>query len=325
MESLLIGVTIISLLLAVTMTAIAWSLWQADRERSAARAEALEALAFSEVVEPRAIAPLPPRVSARPPAAPSHAETLAPPLTTAGDVPTSDETTDDDWDYALRGTRMDDGDLADHSAGTLGTRAVSDQMFHTERPAGSAGRLWLALAAVALVITAGVVIYRAAHLPEIRAVLSASRGSAATAGAAPVVAGTHALELLSLRHSIGTDGTFTVTGLVQNPIDGDTVGSVEAVLYLFDDEGLYFTGGKAPLDVPDVAPGDESPFTIKVVPSARVSKYRVGFRRGDGQVLAHLDRRGHLPEGTSGDTIDARPALATPAGAIRRAEGAIVR
>jgi hypothetical protein len=309
------------------MTAIAWSLWQAERERSAARAEALEALAFSEIVEPRAIAPLPSPVSARPPAAPSRVQAPAPLTTQDSNVAAFDETTgDDDWDYALRGTRMDDGDLADHSAGTRRPSVVPDQMFHTERPAGSAGRLWLALAAVALVITAGVVTYRAFHSPEIRAVVSASRGAARTNDAAPDTAtGTHALELLSLRHTVGPDGAFTVTGLVQNPVDGDSVGEIDAVLYLFDDQGLYFAGGKAPLEVPDIAPGDESPFTIKVATSSGVSRYRVGFRRGDGRVLAHVDRRGQLPDGTSGEAIDARPALATPAGAIRRAEGAIVQ
>jgi hypothetical protein len=77
--------------------------------------------------------------------------------------------------------------------------------------------------------------------------------------------------------------------------------------------------------VPDIAPGDESPFTIRIATSSGVSKYRVGFRRSDGRVLAHIDRRGQLPDGTSGEAVDARPALATPAGAIRRAEGAIVR
>jgi hypothetical protein len=326
MESLLIGVTVISLLLAVTMTAIAWSLWQAERERSAARAEALEALAFSEVVEPRAIAPLPSRIPSRPAATP-RAQTPAP-LATADNIVPFDETSgDDDWDYALRGTRMDDGDLADHSAGTRRTPAGPDQMFHTERATGVGGRLWLALAAVTLVVTAGVVSYRAFHSPEIRAVVSASRGPAARTPdtAADNVAGTHALELLSLRYSISPDGAFTVTGLVQNPVDGDTMGEVDAVLYLFDDQGLYFAGGKAPLEVPDIAPGDESPFTIKVAATSGVSRYRVGFRRADGRVLAHIDRRGQLPDGTSGDAIDARPALATPAGAIRRAEGAIVR
>jgi len=56
MEALLVGVTIVSLLLAITMSAVAWTLWQADRQRTAARADALEALAFSDSGEERSIA-----------------------------------------------------------------------------------------------------------------------------------------------------------------------------------------------------------------------------------------------------------------------------
>ena len=47
MESLLIAVTVISLGLAVTMSVVAWTLLKAERQRAAARIEALEALAFS--------------------------------------------------------------------------------------------------------------------------------------------------------------------------------------------------------------------------------------------------------------------------------------
>ena len=47
MESLLIAVTVISLVLAVTMSVVAWTLLKAERQRAAARIEALEALAFS--------------------------------------------------------------------------------------------------------------------------------------------------------------------------------------------------------------------------------------------------------------------------------------
>src|SRR5262245_60625286 len=47
MEALLVAVTVISLGLAVTMSVVAWTLLKAERQRSAARIEALEALAFS--------------------------------------------------------------------------------------------------------------------------------------------------------------------------------------------------------------------------------------------------------------------------------------
>jgi hypothetical protein len=48
METLLVGVTLVSLALAAAMAAVAWKLLHAERERSAARADALHALAFDE-------------------------------------------------------------------------------------------------------------------------------------------------------------------------------------------------------------------------------------------------------------------------------------
>jgi hypothetical protein len=51
MESLLIVVTAVSLVLAATMSVLAWALIRADRERAAARIEALEALAFEKPAE----------------------------------------------------------------------------------------------------------------------------------------------------------------------------------------------------------------------------------------------------------------------------------
>ena len=45
MEFLLIGVTVVSLGLAIVMSVVAWKLLRTERQRSAARVEALDALA----------------------------------------------------------------------------------------------------------------------------------------------------------------------------------------------------------------------------------------------------------------------------------------
>jgi hypothetical protein len=322
MDSLLVGVTIVSLLLAFVMSAVAWTLWQNDRQRSAARAEALEALAFSDHQSERAIAPAP-RAAAPTRAVPVPAAPSVAPVASLA-VMDDREPGIDDWDYALGDTRIDGPDDTPAEDGrSVRARAGTDEMFHAAPGLGAAGRLWLALAAVALVITAGVVAYRALHSPEIVAAVAASRSAA---GAEVVAAGARPLELLSLRHAIGPDGTFTVTGLVQNPIDGESLDAIEAVVYLFDNDGRYFASGKAPLEVPGVEPGDESPFTITVpAVTVGVSRYRVGFRHADGKVLAHVDRRGQLPRGTSGDALDVQPALVTPAGAVGRARGVFDR
>ena len=101
-----------------------------------------------------------------------------------------------------------------------------------------------------------------------------------------------ALGLLSLRHA-QEDQNFVVTGLVQNPRGGGQLVRVEATVLLFDNRGTMLTSGRAPIDFTTLGAGDESPFLIRVPVSGTVARYRVGFRRADGQVLGHVDRRNH--------------------------------
>jgi hypothetical protein len=108
----------------------------------------------------------------------------------------------------------------------------------------------------------------------------------------PAAAADAALELLSLRHT-QEEQDFVVTGLVQNPRGGTQLVRVEATVLLFDSRGTMLTSGRAPIDFTTLAAGDESPFLIRVPVSGAVARYRVGFRRADGQVLGHVDRRNH--------------------------------
>jgi hypothetical protein len=109
--------------------------------------------------------------------------------------------------------------------------------------------------------------------------------SAAAATAAPGAP----LELVSLRHQRQGDA-LVVSGLVRNPHAGRVVGKLAAVTFTFDRQGTFLASGRAPLDFPELRPGDESPFTITVPQTAAVSRYRVSFRTDDG-VVAHVDRR----------------------------------
>jgi hypothetical protein len=183
-------------------------------------------------------------------------------------------------------------------------------MFQEQARAGGSARLWLGVAAVALLAAAGGVVASALRSPEIRAAVEASS----------VPDAVRPLELLSLRHSTNAEGAFVVTGLVQNPPSGQELRGIEAVVYLFDADGKYFASGRAALDVPTVLPGDESPFVVTIAQVGNVSRYRVGFRRSDGRVVAHEDRRGELPEGTTGDILAPEP-LATPSGSVRNTFG----
>lgn len=354
MDLVLVIVAAVSLVLAITMSAVAWTLIRNERQRTAARVEALEALAFAEIpdaspnISPNlgttaselhdmpaaqvdvtdAIedAPAPAIRTAVIEAAPASAVTASTATPTAA-TPRESTAAPQQWDFAFRETAEAADDhrhdivhhapLARHASRVLEPVARPDDMFGATPAPGVAGRRWLALAAVALLVAAGVATFSALNSPEVVAAVAASRPSSASDSDRP-------LELLSLRHAVDADGAFTVTGLVQNPLNGKELQKVEAVVYLFDETGQYFASGRSNLDVAAVEPGDESPFVVHIANVTGVSRYRVGFRQGDGKVVAHVDHRGQLPTGTTGDALGDEPELARPAGGMRPMQGALV-
>lgn len=98
------------------------------------------------------------------------------------------------------------------------------------------------------------------------------------------------LELVALSYTQRADA-LTISGVVQNPGAGAPVVQVAAVALVFGPDGAMVATGRAPLDYPRLGPGEESPFVIEVPVRGTVAKYRVGFRRADGSVLGHVDRR----------------------------------
>jgi hypothetical protein len=166
-------------------------------------------------------------------------------------------------------------------------REPDTAMFAATDEPKAPSRRWLALAAVAVVM-AGLI--GTAYVLFKPAPLGAAPAAAPSAPASTERPGPP-IELLSLKHTL--DGaTFSVTGLVQNPIDGAALTHVVAVVYLFDKDGAYFATGRADLEFKGLRPGEESPFTVKIPDTANVGRYRVGFRREDGSVIAHVDKRG---------------------------------
>jgi hypothetical protein len=316
MDLMLVGVTAFSLLLAAGLSLVAWKLLRDGRERSAARVEALEALAFGEAPDEPVLAlaghdlhePAPPPVM------------RVRPIADVRDETERDPTADEQWDLALRETRAARDEplpaLRGHAVvAPLRHAAVHDVMFDAPAQSTGRGKLWLALAAVGLLMIAGVVSLRALNSPEIAGALAASGNASRAARPSE----TPPLQLLSLRHRVTADGAFSVTGLVQNPAEGRTERGLIVVVYVFDGEGEYFASGRATVDLDTFQPGDESPFVVTIPATSGVSRYRVGFRYQDGGVVSHVDRRGPLPGDTSGGTIDlVEPA---PLDRVKRSEG----
>jgi hypothetical protein len=250
----MLGVTSVALALAVGMSIVAMRLLRGERHRSAARVAALESAAFD-------------------------------------DLEFRDPVDDVDEPLARRWiAEADEADEADEEP----IDVTTGPMFAATDEPAAPGRRWFALAGVALVMAGRVGTIYVVFKPATVDAASPSSSVPATGLSASVPASaaqTRPIELLSLKHTV--DGsTFTLVGLVVNPIDAAPLSRVVAVVYLFDKDGAYFASGKASLEFPTMRPGEESPFTITVAHVGRIGKYRVGFRRDDGSVIAHLDKRG---------------------------------
>jgi hypothetical protein len=297
MESVLIGVTVISLGLAITMSIVAWTLLKAERQRAAARIEALEALAFSR--EPERPEP----VAAPKVVAPRRDESAPAELDFAPELP--------DWDAVIRGDSDDgseDRNRLEIPMPARSARAVLPAaMFFTEPASNAGARRLLAVAAIGLLIAAGYATASAMRSPEVVAAVAASTP--------PPSAEPQPLELLSLKHSPDSTGTFTISGFVQNPAGGKDLTNVEVVVYLFDQQDQYFMTGRAALETADLRTGTDSGFAVHVSGVTNVGRYRVGFRQADGTVVAHIDRRGQFPDGSSETVVGTEPVL--PAGSLR--------
>lgn len=323
METFLLIVTITSLAGAAGMSIVAWKLLSDSRSRSAIRVATLQSLAFAASDDDSAVAPVhatpgattaPMRATARFAALDSY-EAEAPEAIEASAAPSpsfvAPIVNHDDpemWDVTI--------DPAPRVAGATSPRtAVDARMFEPCTPVAGAGLRYAALGGLAAIVAA--VAGTAYAVRETHAFTGLSFTQAWTTERARE-SSPQPLELISLRHTVEPGGAFTVTGLVQNPTNGRPVSGAVAVVYLFDAQGRYFATGRVSLDQRILQPGNESPFSITVAAGASVSRYRIGFRREDGAVVSHVDRRSQAPAGTTEEGTGSTP----PDGVARRPRSA---
>jgi hypothetical protein len=261
MDLVMLSVTGAALALAVAMTLVAVRLMRGERDRSAARVAALASSLDDTESDDLTIAPMP---------------------------DADDEFVSEPEDvYEALSFREPAYAPPPRRAANAGP------MFAATDEPKAPGRRWLALGAVAMLMA---VIGSGGYLLLRPATLSATGEPAvpeSESGTATVsrVNQLKPIELLSLKHTVD-NGTFSLVGLVVNPLDGARLPAVSAVVYLFDKDGTYFASGKAPLEFRALGPGEESPFTVHIPNVKSIGRYRVGFRREDGSVIAHLDKRG---------------------------------
>jgi hypothetical protein len=98
------------------------------------------------------------------------------------------------------------------------------------------------------------------------------------------------LELLDLQHARESQ-RLTISGVVRNPAGAAPRSHLVATAIVFGPDGKFLTSSRAPVDLANVGPGQESKFTIAIPLNGEVSRYRIGFRSDDGTVVAHVDKR----------------------------------
>lgn len=278
MDIILLGVTVISLVVALVMSIAAWRVTRDEQHRSAARVAALSVAASAHddfrvnvPVEMRSDEP----IAKAPWSAP---KTMAPPLTPAGELPLNQLRTAAvpvAEPTALRDSFS--GQAVSHASGFLGATEVA-------RETGGRQKL-LAFAAVVLLL---------GFLGSLVWSMSAPRGTSAVA-----VGPNSPLELVSLSHQRQNE-KLAVSGLVRNPVAGTPVERLSAVVFLFDRMGTFVASSRANVDFLKLGAGDESPFVVSIDAPASVARYRVSFRTDDG-VVPHIDRRGAAPTPGEGE------------------------
>jgi hypothetical protein len=111
-------------------------------------------------------------------------------------------------------------------------------------------------------------------------------GSGATSAAGAATP----LELVALEQTRAGEA-LTVHGVVRNPQSGAMIDRLSVTVAFFDKNGQQLASVRAPLDYRSLAPGDESPFQVTTSVPTGVTRYRVSFRRDEGTIVPHVDRR----------------------------------
>lgn len=266
MDTLLLGITIVSLIVALVMSVTAWRVMRDDKRRSAARIAALAAASVDSTEYAEAVDAVPLRTSARP-------VVVETPLQKA---PWSPATITETPVVETPVARVPEP-VAVHASGFLGAQQL-------EQEGGSRQKSLAFAAAMLFVVLSGGLVW----------MMSGPEGTTAVA-----VGPNAPLELVSLSHA-RQNQKLAVSGLVRNPANGKPVERLSAVVFLFDRMGTFVTSSRAHVDFLKLGAGDETPFVVSIDAPSTVARYRVSFRTDEG-VVPHIDRRGDSPAAAAGE------------------------
>ena len=290
MEFTLIAVTLLSLFLAISMGVVVWRLVREERRRSAARLAALAAelrrgrgaagdegpgAGFEPPPLPRAGSSAHPEPAGagagggprrRGPAA--HPE---PAGAGAGGGPRRrGPAAHPEPDWFVPEPPPDSGAAADPLPG--------GGLFSPPVESTSTGRGRLAAFAGAAVVV----------LAAVAALFLLSEPDAGDGEDAAPDGGRPPLDLIALDHA--AEGPFLdIRGAVRNPPRAPGAERLSVVATAFDAAGTLVATRRAPVEIPSLPPGADSPFTVRLL-AAGVSRYRISFLLDDATV-PHVDRR----------------------------------
>ena len=265
---LLLGITVVSLIVALVMSITAWRLIRDDKQRSAARIAALSAAARPTMLSTSRLR----RFERAPRANEGSLGTCS-----CGVLRLDRVRRNGRLDHAHGCLREEPDTTVSHATGFLG--AVSQ-----ERDSGGGQRI-LAIAAVVVfaILSGGLVWMMSARKAPPRWRWVRTRPSS---WCRSVTRG-------RTRSSPCRD--WSGTRCRAQPVE-----KLSAVVFLFDRMGTFVASSRADVDFLKLGAGDESPFVVSLEAPATVSRYRVSFRTDDG-VVPHIDRRGESPAPAEGD------------------------
>lgn len=263
-------VTLIALAIAMGMVVITARLLRDERRRSDARVAALTAAARDNATAtdtPERAATERDATVIRPPRLPKAAEWPA----------RVDARPGDDLDLYPSDRQLDDRRLD-------APVVIRAPLFGAHQRSDSGPRRLVPVLAVGTFVIAAAIAFVVWSSPRAAITSSVARHTEAAPASNPPP-----LELVALRHR--RDGArLAISGIVKNPSGAAAIKNVSAVVFLFDQNGMFLSSGRAPIDFTTLTPGDESPFVVVVNEPGAVARYRVSFR-SDDHVVPHVDRR----------------------------------
>jgi hypothetical protein len=265
--------------LAIGLTIVLMRLVRQDRQRSEARVTALVSLAGMPAAAPPPMTfDYPPvKLERRPAARPAPAPVPAPALRARPAAP-------------VRLSAADVEIFRDSAAAPVFepsfAPAPAPGLFEPAAPNTRGHLLYIGIGAIVMVLLFALAFRWAvsrAGAPTTETVASIAAPAAASVA--------QPLGLVSLGHEQAPDGSLVISGVVRNPPDSIGREKLFAAASLIDAGGALVATARAPLDFTTLAPGDESPFVVRIAAASGVARYRIGFRDAAGQPVAHIDRR----------------------------------